>query len=527
MVRKALLLVVTAAIVAWIAVVFSGRQIQANSTNEFRLTANQPLLIAEAMNDTGVPASRQHPIYDRLLDAQLRAVIAENGLTGDPTIGRTLPSIDEPMAQLGKKMFFTKALGGDNDSACASCHLPTLGGGDGLALPIGVGADDPDLIGPGRAHPEGHPTVPRNAPTTFNIALWDQVQFWDGRVESLGKTPLMEGSDGLGIRTPDVPFGEADPNAGPNLTVAQSRFPVTSQEEMRGFTFEAAGDNDAARNHLAARLGDYGVGKGELSLNYWQDECEIVFPDMDEDELVITYELIAEAMATYERSQVFVDTPWKAYVAGDNDAISTQAKEGALLFHRSVEQGGAGCADCHGGDFFTDERFYTLAIPQIGQGKGDGVYGDDDHGRARETKQPGDLYAFRTPTLLNIEVTGPYGHDGAYATLEGIIRHHLEPAASVANYDVSHLESDLAIDYKADYTAAALAKLEADIESGATPLQPSRLGDGDIASLVEFMLSLTDPCVKSEECMSPWMPADYEMDPDGHRLLARTLLEDD
>jgi cytochrome c peroxidase len=176
------------------------------------------------------------------LDADIRAIIVTQNLTGDPSTGRTLPSIEEPKAQLGMKLFFTKSLGGDLDSACVTCHHPMLGGGDDLVLPIGVDAEEDDLLGPGRFHSingehfDGGPTVPRNSPTTFNIALWDNFLFHDGRVESLGKTPKLGGNDGLGIRTPDVSFGEIDSNAGVSLVVAQARFPVTSKEEMKNFT---------------------------------------------------------------------------------------------------------------------------------------------------------------------------------------------------------------------------------------------------------------------------------------------------
>ena len=38
-----------------------------------------------------------------------------------------------------------------------------------------------------------------------------------------------------------------------------------------------------------------------------------------------------------------------------------------------------------------------------------------------------DAYRFRTPMLRNVELTAPYGHNGAYPTLEGIVRHHLNP----------------------------------------------------------------------------------------------------
>ena len=162
-------------------------------------------------------------------------------------------------------------LGGDSDSACVTCHHPSLGGGDNLSLSIGVGAEIPDLLGPGRFHNstatnyDGGPTVPRNAPTTFNIAIWDQALFHDGRVESLGKTPGANGDDGLGIRTPDSDFGVADPNAGATLAAAQSRFPVTSAEEMRGFIFEADNSNDAVRTSLVDKLTDAGDWEAEFS----------------------------------------------------------------------------------------------------------------------------------------------------------------------------------------------------------------------------------------------------------------------
>ena len=142
-------------------------------------------------------------------DVELLSLINTASITGDPTTGRTLPDINDPKARLGKKLFFSKGLGGDNDSACVTCHHPSLGGGDDLSLSIGVGAETPDLLGPGRFHDmaatgyDGSPPVPRNAPTTFNIALWDQAMFHDGRVESIGKTKGVNGDDGSGIRTPD------------------------------------------------------------------------------------------------------------------------------------------------------------------------------------------------------------------------------------------------------------------------------------------------------------------------------------
>ncbi|MCB1875953.1 MAG: hypothetical protein KDH88_08265 [Chromatiales bacterium] len=463
---------------------------------------------------------------DDQVNAELRSKLSATSLTGDPSTGRTLPSIADPLPQLGKLLFYTKALGGDGDSACVTCHHPVLGGGDDLALPVGVGADLPDLLGPGRNHStlathyDGGPTVPRNAPSTFNIALWDSVLFWDGRVESLGKSAGANGGDGQGIRTPDSAFGIADPDAGPNLAVSQSRFPVTSAEEMRGFLFEAGNNNAAVRDHLQQRVGGYGEAATELARNFWLSQFQTAFNSGDDAQTLITFDNIVLAIGEYERSQVFVDTPWKAFVEGDDGAIGDSAKRGALLFLNDVSEGGAGCAACHQGDFFTDEGFHVLAIPQFGRGKGNGDSADDDFGRARETGDDADRYAFRTPTLLNVAVTGPWGHDGAYDTLEGIVRHHLNPAAAVASYDYGLLPLGTQTMNAVTNTQKALDVLLARRAAGQPAIQDVDLSDGEVADLVEFLHTLTDPCVTDRACLTPWIPATDEVDPDGLSVFA-------
>jgi cytochrome c peroxidase len=486
--------------------------------------------VARPHPSTLVTVTRQdkpeaEPASSAALDAELAAFIQEHSLTGDPSAGRDLPSIDDPVAQLGMKLFFSKALGGDMDAACVTCHHPLLGGGDGLPLSIGVGAVEPDLLGPGRAHPSGEFNVPRNAPTTFNIGLWEQALFFDGRVESLGQTPGQNGVDGLGIRTPDTAFGVADPLAGDDLVAAQSRFPITSREEMRGKAFEAYRPNAFVRARLCERLGDFGAGEGELTAADWLAEFQQAFASRLDGAALINDANLSAALAAYQRSQVFVDTPWRAYVQGDQDAIDAAAKRGALLFFRPVEQGGADCAACHRGDFFTDEQFYTLAVPQIGPGKDDGPFNDDDYGRFRATGRPEDMYAFRTPTLLNVAATGPYGHDGAYATLEGIVRHHLNPEAAVAAFDPTQLDPAARTTHWAENTQRAVAKLAADRRAGRTPLQDVTLSNAQVADLVSFLHTLTDPCVLDPVCLARWIPGADDSDPDGLRLRAEGVLQ--
>lgn len=443
---------------------------------------------------------------DSELERQLRDFLAGENLSGDPSTGRTLPSIEDPLAQLGLKLFFTKSLGGDFDSACVTCHHPVLGGGDALPLSIGVGADSPDLLGPGRTHPDQDFTVPRNAPTTFNMALWDSGLFWDGRVESLGKTPGVNGADGLGIRTPDSDFAVADPEAGENITAAQSRFPTTSADEMRGFEFVAGGTNAELRSALEVRLASSGS---------WSEEFTAVFGDEE-----VTYSRIALAIGEYERSQVFVDTAWRAYVQGDSGAISDSAKRGALLFFSAVEQGGVDCASCHSGDFFTDERFWAIAAPQVGRGKGDGPTETNDYGRERESGDSSERFTFRTPTLLNVSATSPYLHSGAYDTLESVIRHHLDPRDAAVSFDPANVAPAEISDFSANRDEIIEFLDASAVRAIPSYTTPQVVADGQVADLVAFLESLTDPCVTNRSCLSPWIPDENTLDPDGNLLRA-------
>lgn len=462
------------------------------------------------------------------IDTQLRQIINARHITGDAAANRNLPHINEPLPRLGLKLFFSESLGGGKDAACASCHHPVLGGADGLSLPVGVAAAKPDLVGPGRQRRDGTPLVPRNSPTVFNAGLSDAGMFWDMRVESLGKEAFVNGAFS-GIRTPDTPFGVADPMAGTTLTAAQARFPVTVAEEMRTASFEPGGSNDAVRQHLAARLGNYGKGVGELGQNNWLKEFQLGFGSALGPKALITYQNIALAIAEYERSMTFTNNAWKHYVAGDTAALTADQKAGALLFLTPGNQGGAGCVACHSGESFSDSDFHTVAFPLIGPGKGDD--NADDFGRERETHNPADRYSFRTPGLLNIEMSAPYGHTGVYRSLEDVIRHYINPQASVNNFFNNggwcqlpqfHDLANCAQLYPnaAANSQLALQKLQFERQSGLSKLEQIRLSPVQVTQLASFLRALTDPCVKSRSCLTPWIPLAGTKGPDGLQLNA-------
>ncbi|MEM7000295.1 MAG: cytochrome c peroxidase [Pseudomonadota bacterium] len=486
-------------------------------------------------NDTATtpPVTNQPPAPPAdPLDEELRILIEDHGLIGDAAFNRTLPSITDPLPQLGKVLFFSKSLGGGFDAACVTCHHPNLGGADGLSLPVGVGANNPDLLGPGRTHGSGVPNVPRNSPTVFNVGLWDSGLFWDSRVESFGKEEFANGgvSD---IRTPDTPFATADPAAGANLAAAQARFPITSADEMKTANFEIGGSNTDVRNHLAARIGGYGIGAGELGNNNWLTLFQDALGTGTADDL-ITFDNIAHALGEYERSMVFVEHAFGAYVQGDNEALTDQQKQGAILFFTDAENGGGGCANCHSGDRFTDEAHHLIAFPQIGHGKGDG--NSDDFGRARETGDDSQRYHFRTPSLLNIAVSAPYGHAGAYATLDEVLNHYNNPRGTVDDFFddggvcslaqfVDHADCETLYPAAVANSELALDQLAEERRAGVAQFVDTDLNGNERAAIVAFLEALTDPCVIDPACMAPWVANPAE-DPDGNQLDAVDNLGD-
>ena len=79
-------------------------------------------------------------------------------------------------------------------------------------------------------------------------------------------------------------------------------------------------------------------------------------------------------------------------------------------------------------------------MPQVGPGFGNGPDGRDDFGRFRQTGNPAHRYAFKTPPLRNVELTGPYGHDGAMPDLRSWVDHYSQSDVKLRAYDPNQLE---------------------------------------------------------------------------------------
>lgn len=451
------------------------------------------------------------------LESDLRELVARLKLTAKPVQAAQMPAADTPMARLGKQLFFSKNLSGNKDAACASCHHPVLAGGDGLSLAIGTDSKLHDVLGPGRKPDETHedydggPNVPRNSPTTFNVGLWQRILFHDGRIERTAD----------GIRSPLSPPLQNDPRARETLVATQALFPVTSRHEMRGQTFVNMGNFDDLYNEVADRL-RYLPNTNTVNAR-WMHEFKKAFADSSDNEKeTITYERIADSLGEYQRSQVFVDSPWAAWVSGDEEAINDAAKRGAKIFFSDKSAGGASCVSCHSGATFSDEDFHVLAMPQIGRGKRVRLNHSktDDLGRYHASTKNQDQHKFRTPSLLNVAITGPWSHAGAYTSLEAVIRHHLDPVAALTTYDVSQIDPMIQIEDLERNKANAIASFKRAWPKQSWPLHGVTLSKGDVDDLVEFLHALTDPCTRDRDCLKAWLPEPGSVSPDDQPLIA-------
>jgi len=403
-------------------------------------------------------------------------------------------AFDATKVQLGKFLFFDKILSGNQNISCATCHFPFNHTSDGLTMPIGEGGmglsvtrntgEGPDAV---------HERVPRNSPSIFNAGAREfDTMFHDGRVSVNSGAP--SGFDSPA--GPDLPLGLE------NVLAAQAMFPVTSATEMAGQVGENPIADAAAVNNLAGPGGVWELLAQRLqAIPEYVDLFIAAFGDVNAAG-DITYGHAANAIATFEASDWRADnSPFDRYLRGEKKALSVEAKQGLRLFY-----GKARCSSCHRGVFQTDQQFHAIAMPQIGPGKGDNqpgyADGHDDFGRERVSGDANDRFKFRTPSLRNIELTAPYGHAGAYDTLEAVVRHHFNPVDSLFNYDQSQvsLPSRLDLDAQDFVVMDDPARLEAIAEQnelwvkkGKKYKKPKKLRERDFVNLMAFLRALTDP----------------------------------
>lgn len=124
---------------------------------------------------------------------------------------------------------------------------------------------------------------------------------------------------------------------------------------------------------------------------------------------------VREAIATFERSLVTLNSPFDRWLGGDEAALSAEQKRGYALFKSY------GCASCHqganvGGNMFARFGYYGNWFDDRGRST------PIELGRYNVTKREADKYVFKVPSLRLVTLTAPYFHDGSVTDLREAIR---------------------------------------------------------------------------------------------------------
>jgi cytochrome c peroxidase len=155
----------------------------------------------------------------------------------------------------------------------------------------------------------------------------------------------------------------------------------------------------------------------------------------------VSFDHLVKAIAAFERTLISGDSPFDAYVFhGEHAALSAEARQGMALFYSAR----IGCARCHSGFNFS----------------GNWRDAQGETGRASFARNGTSAEPLKVPTLRNVALTGPYMHDGRFATLDAVLEHYSGLARRAGG--VARIDQRLP---RAPLTAAERAALAAFLES--------------------------------------------------------------
>jgi cytochrome c peroxidase len=302
-------------------------------------------------------------------------------LSVTPPLG--LPTLTSQLApaeiDLGRQLFFDRRLSKNETLSCAMCHIPEQGFTQNeLATPVGH-------LGKG---------VRRNVPSLYNVAFAEAL-FLDGREQSLE---------------------------------AQIWSPLLAENEMANESREA----------MLAKL---------ASNDFYRKRFAEIFAEG------LTESTLGRALAAYQRALLSGDSPFDRWYFG-REELPTKKGSGAEGYPALAARGFAvfqskGCAACHrindSSALFTDGQFHNTGTGYLRAGRAlrpplvqlaPGIFvvptidaeteTFTDDGRYEVTGREADKWRYRTPSLRNVALTGPYMHDGSIATLESVVAFYAE-----------------------------------------------------------------------------------------------------
>lgn len=310
--------------------------------------------------------------------------------------------------ELGRYLFYDTRLSSTGTYACATCHVQSLAFTDGLPHAVGES---------GEVHR-------RNAMSLANAGYAASLAWAQPGLDSLEE---------------------------------QATVPIYGHDPIElGIGSEA---------ELVANLADEPIYDGLFAA---------AFPDEADPRTAANVVL---ALAAFERTIISGSSAFDDWFYGtDYGDLSDAAARGWELFNAPP----ANCFRCHDDFNLTDSTlydggpdrppvFHNIGLYNV---DGAGAYPADDPGLVEITGDPADMGKFKTPTLHNVAVTGPYMHDGSVATLEGVIDHYATGGRTIAEGPNAGVGSDSPL--VSEY------------------VQPFTLTPDERADMLAFLESLTD-----------------------------------
>lgn len=339
---------------------------------------------------------------------------------------------------LGRRLFYDERLSRDANQSCATCHIQKLGFTDGLTRSVGS---------TGEVHP-------RNAQPLANAGYFPVLTWFNPEVTRFDNQAL-------------IPlFSENTPTTVEEMAISGMEWVVTRRLQD---------DVDVSRPGYPALFVAAFPTRG-LNPNAKPEKIASI--------MHVTH--IARALAAFQATMVSYRSAY------DRDQMNLAARRGQKLF----ESQRAGCVDCHSGPNFNLDRetgklnYHNVGLYNVGDVND---YPDQAlHGSRHASRQTQGLHLvtgdaqdrgrFRTPSLRNVAMTGPYMHDGSIATLAAAVAHFNAGGRRVAQ---GPLAGDGRRNRNKDPRVRAL-----------------NLSAGEQRDLVAFLEALTDKCFLTDSRFS-------------------------
>ncbi|PVD49603.1 cytochrome C peroxidase [Terrimonas sp.] len=305
--------------------------------------------------------------YNRMLNQEARTLFDTNAFNVDAFAPGAEFQTTTPKVLLGEKLFYDVSISGNGTRSCASCHRPELAFADGL--PKNTNIHHPAKL------------LRRNTPTLINAALQSNY-FYDMRA----------------------------------LTLEEQIWDVIGNKEEMDGSMDTIVEYVSADKTYQSLFSKAFPGKKNLSnpvsSNYYSTN---IFPENYGRE--INAEEVVNALAAYVRSLVKLNSRFDDYMQGNEQALSASELKGFNLF-----MGKAKCATCHFIPLFngiTPPKYVVSETEVLGVplSLSDSTL-DTDRGYYDVIGIDAYKYAFKIPSVRNVDKTSPYMHNGVYQTLD-------------------------------------------------------------------------------------------------------------